>query len=80
MSVELKKILIVEDNLNDLELTLEALGEYHIANTPDVARDGAEALDYLYCRGAFAERSQGNPAVILLDLKLPRSLSCKQEA
>ncbi|MDY0096167.1 MAG: response regulator [Candidatus Vecturithrix sp.] len=72
MTVELKKILIVEDNPNDLELTLEALDDYHIANITDVVRDGAEALDYLYCRRTFANRCQDNPAVILLDLKLPK--------
>ena len=72
MAIELKKILIVEDNPNDLELTLEALGEYHIANTAHVVRDGAEALDYLCQRGTFADRPNGNPAVVLLDLKLPK--------
>lgn len=72
MTANLKKLLIVEDNSNDLELTLEALGEYHIVNAVDVARDGAEALDYLYCRSAFAARVPINPAVILLDLKLPK--------
>jgi len=72
MTANLKKVLIVEDNSNDLELTLEALEEYHMANAVDVTRDGAEALDYLYCRGAFADRVPINPAVILLDLKLPK--------
>ncbi|GAK52465.1 response regulator receiver protein [Candidatus Moduliflexus flocculans] len=72
MTANLKKVLVVEDNSNDLELTLEALEEYHIANAVDVVRDGAEALDYLYCRGVFEERLPYNPAVILLDLKLPK--------
>ncbi len=72
MTPNLKKVLIVEDNSNDLELTLEALNEYHIVNKVDVVRDGVEALDYLYCRGAFAERAPYNPAVVLLDLKLPK--------
>ena len=72
MNVMLKRILLVEDNPNDVELTLEALGEYNLANEVEVARDGEEALDYLYSRGKFAERTGNNPAVILLDLKLPK--------
>jgi len=72
MMSELKKILLVEDNPNDVELTLEALKEHNLANAVEVARDGVEALDYLHRRGQFASRPQGNPAVILLDLKLPR--------
>jgi CheY-like chemotaxis protein len=72
MLAELKKILLVEDNPNDVELTLEALKEHNLANAVEVSRDGVEALDYLYRRGAYASRPQGNPAVILLDLKLPR--------
>jgi CheY-like chemotaxis protein len=72
MMVELKKILLVEDNPNDVELTLEALAEHNLANLVEVARDGEEALDYLYCRGNFVGRHSGNPAVILLDLKLPK--------
>jgi CheY-like chemotaxis protein len=71
MSV-LGRILLVEDDPNDVELTLTALEEYHLANEVVVARDGAEALDYLYRRGAYAERSNGSPAVLLLDLKLPK--------
>jgi CheY-like chemotaxis protein len=70
--IELKKILLVEDNPNDVELTLEALGEHNLANAVEVARDGEEALDYLYQRGRFASRPPGNPVVILLDLKLPK--------
>ena len=69
---ELKRILLVEDNPNDVELTLKGLKEHNLANEVVVARDGVEALDYLYRRGQFADRSQGNPAVILLDLNLPR--------
>ena len=72
MIVELKKILLVEDNRNDVELTLEALGTHNLANAVEVARDGEEALDYLYRRGKFASRARGNPVVILLDLKLPK--------
>lgn len=70
--IELKRILLVEDNANDVELTMEALNEYNLANTVEVAKDGEEALDYLYYRGRFTERPRGNPAVILLDLKLPK--------
>ena len=68
----LGRILVVEDDPNDLELTLEALTDYNLANEVVVARDGQEALDYLYSRGHFSTRSSGNPAVILLDLKLPK--------
>ena len=68
----LKDILVVEDNAKDLELTLNALGENNLANQIAVARDGAEALDYLYARGKFATRPKSNPAVVLLDLKMPK--------
>jgi CheY-like chemotaxis protein len=68
----LKPILLVEDNPHDLELTLIALSKSQLANEVVVMRDGAEALDYLHRRGEFAERPAGNPAVILLDLKLPK--------
>jgi two-component system, response regulator len=68
----LKRILLAEDNAKDVELTLEALAEYNLANEVIVARDGAEALDYLYGRGKFAESGGGTPAVVLLDLKMPR--------
>lgn len=67
-----KRILLAEDNPNDVELTLAGLEEYHLANEVDVVHDGVEALDYLYARGAFAERASGNPLVLLLDLKMPR--------
>ncbi len=69
---EIRTILVAEDNPNDVELTLEALGGYRIANEIAVVRDGAQALDYLYRRGEFAQRKPGNPAVILLDLKMPK--------
>jgi len=69
---ELGRILMVEDDPNDVELTLTALAEYNLANEVVVTRDGAEALDYLYCRGGFAARVGDNPAVLLLDLKLPK--------
>ncbi|MHA4866871.1 response regulator [Duganella sp. PWIR1] len=68
----LKPILLVEDNPNDLELTLIALERSQLANEVVVVRDGADALDYLFLRGAYAKREQGNPAVVLLDLKLPK--------
>jgi CheY-like chemotaxis protein len=68
----LRRIMLVEDNLNDIDLTLAALEEHHLANEIVVARDGAEALDYLYSRGKFAGRDDGPPAVILLDIKMPK--------
>jgi CheY-like chemotaxis protein len=68
----LKPILLVEDNPHDLELTLIALSKSQLANEVVIARDGAEALDYLLRRGTYAGRPVGNPAVVLLDLKLPK--------
>ena len=68
----MERILMVEDDPKDVELTLTALDEYKLANEVVVTRDGVEALDYLYCRGNFAGRLNGNPAVMLLDLKLPK--------
>ena len=68
----LGRILIVEDDPNDVELTLTALSEYNLANEVVVTRDGQQALDYLYCRGEFAGRPDDHPAVMLLDLKLPK--------
>jgi CheY-like chemotaxis protein len=68
----LKPILLVEDNPHDLELTLIALERSQLANEVIVVRDGADALDYLQVRGAYANREHGNPAVVLLDLKLPK--------
>jgi CheY-like chemotaxis protein len=68
----MRHILLVEDDPKDVELTLTALEEYNLANEVVVARNGAEALDYLYCRGEFARRPNDNPAVVLLDLKLPK--------
>ncbi len=61
MTTNLKRILLAEDNPNDLELTLEALAAHNLANGVEVARDGEEALDYLYRRGKFASRAPGNP-------------------
>jgi len=69
---ELGRILLVEDDPKDVELTLTALQEYNLANEVVVTRDGEEVLDYLYCRGNFKTRTGDNPAVLLLDLKLPR--------
>jgi CheY-like chemotaxis protein len=66
------RILLVEDDPRDIELTLTALEEYNLTNEVVVASDGAEALDYLYCRGKFKSRSSENPSVLLLDLKLPK--------
>jgi len=70
--VETKRILFVEDNLNDIELTLAALDEHGLANEVIVVHDGVEALDYLHRRNAFAERTPGLPVVVLLDVKLPK--------
>ena len=69
---KLGRILMVEDDPKDVELTLTALEEYNLANEVVVTRDGEEALDYLHCRGEYKTRSSGNPAVMLLDLKLPK--------
>jgi two-component system response regulator len=68
-----KEILLVEDNPDDVELTRIAFNEAKIANTLVVARDGAEALDYLFARGAYAGRDPNNlPSIVLLDLNLPK--------
>lgn len=67
-----KRMLLVEDDARDVELTLDALEESNLANEVDVASDGKEALDYLYYRGRFADRAQETPAVVLLDLKMPK--------
>jgi CheY-like chemotaxis protein len=69
---KLGRILMVEDDPKDVELTLTALEEYNLANEVVVTRDGEEALDYLFCRGNFKGRTSENPAVLLLDLKLPK--------
>ena len=72
MADALRSILLVEDSPNDVELTLEALKQARLANDVVVVRDGAEALDYLFRTGAHAGRNGGDPAVVLLDLKLPK--------
>lgn len=67
-----KFILLAEDNPNDVELTLAALKQHHLSSPVKVVSDGAEALDFLYKRGKYAGRTEGDPAVILLDLKMPK--------
>lgn len=69
---DLKPILLVEDNPKDVELTLAALAKSQLANEVVVVRDGAEAVDYLLSRGPYASRLPGYPAVVLLDIKLPK--------
>lgn len=66
------RILLVEDSARDAELAVDALAANHLANEIVHVRDGADALDYLHRRGPFADRSEGAPAVVLLDLKMPR--------
>ena len=68
----LGRILMVEDDPRDVELTLTALGDYNLTNEVVVIHDGEQALDYLYRRGNFKARNNENPAVLLLDLKLPK--------
>ena len=70
--MELKRILLVEDSLNDIELILTSLAENNLGNEVVVVRDGEEALDYIYRRGVFRLRREGNPVVVMLDLKLPK--------
>lgn len=67
-----KPILLAEDNPRDAELALAAMEEEHISDKVILCRDGAEVLDYLYCRGQFKSRLKGNPAVVFLDLKMPK--------
>lgn len=69
---DLKPILLVEDNPNDVELTLAALESSQLANEIVICRDGAEALDFVYRRGVHEKREAQDPAVVLLDLKLPK--------
>jgi CheY-like chemotaxis protein len=70
--VSIKNILLAEDDPQDVELTLAALEEFHLANKVEVVGDGAEALDYLYHRGKFKNRAPDNPILVLLDLKMPK--------
>ncbi len=67
-----KPIVLAEDNPRDAELALAAMEEEHISEKVVLCHDGAEVLDYLYCRGQFKSRLKGNPAVIFLDLKMPK--------
>jgi len=70
--MKLRTILLAEDNPNDIELTLMALKDHHLANNIAVVNDGVEVLEYLRCQGQFADRIPGHPAMILMDLKMPR--------
>jgi CheY-like chemotaxis protein len=72
MMVEIRTILFAEDNPMDVELTLEALADHNLANNVIVVRDGVETLEYLHCEGKYKQRISGNPAVLLLDIKMPR--------
>jgi two-component system response regulator len=69
---DLRTILLAEDNPKDVELTLEALSEHNLANNVAVVKDGVEAMEFLRCEGKYKLRKQGNPAVVLLDIKMPR--------
>lgn len=70
--VEIRTILFAEDNPRDVELTLEALGDHNLANNVIVVRDGVETMDYLRYEGKYKQRKPGDPAVLLLDIKMPR--------
>ena len=70
--IPLSRILLVDDSTRDTELALDALEAYHLGNEVVALRDGADALDFLYRRGAFDGRPDGNPALVLLDLKMPK--------
>jgi CheY-like chemotaxis protein len=72
MTITIKRILLAEDSDRDAELTLNALAQHNLVNEIERARDGAEALDYLYRRGQYSGRPNGNPIVVLLDLKMPK--------
>jgi CheY-like chemotaxis protein len=72
MTRNLRPILLAEDNANDIELILTAFQDAGLVNEIVVTRDGQEALDYLYCKGAYASRTASAPALVLLDLKMPR--------
>ena len=69
---EIPRILLAEDNDNDVELTLNALKDANLANRVDVVRDGVEAMDYLLYRGKYESRKRENPIVVMLDIKMPR--------
>jgi CheY-like chemotaxis protein len=78
---KLQPILLAEDSQEDVELTLEALKEHNLANRVAVVRDGVEALEYLRRQGAYSDRQNGDPIVLLLDIKMPRmdGLTCLRE-
>ncbi|RJP69045.1 MAG: response regulator [Ignavibacteriales bacterium] len=69
---EIRTILLAEDNPKDVELTIEALSEFNLANHVVAVKDGVEAMEFLQCRGKYTQRNPGNPAVVLLDIKMPR--------
>lgn len=70
--MKIKTILLADDNKNDIELTLLAFKEFNLANSIEVVNDGVEVMEYLRFKGKFKKRNPGNPAVLLLDLKMPR--------
>lgn len=70
--IDLKTILMAEDNPQDMELTIEALSEHNLANQVVAVKDGVEAMEYLNYEGQYKNRTKGNPAVLLLDIKMPR--------
>jgi CheY-like chemotaxis protein len=72
MSITVRKIMLAEDSDRDSELTIDALAQNNLTNVIELVRDGVEALDYLYRRGRFTGRANGNPALVLLDLKMPK--------
>jgi CheY-like chemotaxis protein len=72
MDTPLKRILLADDSPRDTELALDALAQHNLANEVVAVRDGTEALDYLHRRGQFADRAEGQPVVVLLDLKMPK--------
>ncbi|HQY55429.1 MAG TPA: response regulator [Dokdonella sp.] len=72
MNREIRTILLAEDSSADAEMALDALREAKLANPVVHVEDGVEALDYLFCRNSFSGRARGNPAVVLLDIKMPR--------
>lgn len=72
MNLQQVEILLVEDSTADAEMTLRTLKRRGIANNVQWVRDGAEALEYLFCTGAYAERADGTPKMVLLDLKMPK--------
>lgn len=72
MIMDIKTILLVEDSLQDVELTIEALGKYNLANNVIVVNDGIEALEYLRLEGKFKNRNPGSPVVVMMDIKMPR--------